>query len=329
MKWREQWAVKQNEKLLAAGHDIRVDHRSYQDWDIDLIPQRHLGYNLKFVPKEYLNLEEIKLDNVEEYTLTKQLNGEKIINDPDKALHFVTHYSVAFNEEDIDTFLNTHTFGATQFLEAKEKLTHSLEMVPLGINEKGQQLFTTKTMIEKERVMFDRAEYLDLNRNHPVSPDIVQQTLANYTLTDEQEAAFNYVVNGGDISMVMGRAGSGKSYTLSAVREAYEAEGYRVRGIALSGIAAENLENSSGIPSTTVYAQLQKWEQGKDLLTDKDIVVVDEVGFVGTRQMHDIVNNCPQLKQEARPGALWSVPDTLRYQRSCGNTKNGKKNPPR
>lgn len=290
IKWREQWAVKQNEKLLATGHDTRVDHRSYQDRGIDLIPQKHLGYNLKFVPKEYLNLEEIKLDNVEEYILTKQLNGEKIINNPDKALSFLTHYNVTFTNKDIDTFLATHTAGITQFNEAKDKLTDSPEMIPLGINEKGEQLYTTKTMIEKEKLMFDRAEYLDLEMNHPVSPEILQQTLANYTLTDEQEAAFQYVVNGGDISMVMGRAGSGKSYTLSAVREAYEAEGYRVRGIALSGIAAENLEQSSGIPSTTIYAQLQKWEQGKDLLTDKDIVVVDEAGFVGTRQMHDIVN---------------------------------------
>jgi hypothetical protein len=151
VKWREQWAVKQNEKLLAAGHDIRVDHRSYQDRDIDLIPQRHLGYNLKFVPKEYLNLEEIKLDNVEEYVLTKQLNGEKIINDPDKALHFMTHYNVAFTDKDINTFLTTHTAETTQFNEAKDKLMHSPEMIPLGINEKGEQLYTTKTMIEKER----------------------------------------------------------------------------------------------------------------------------------------------------------------------------------
>src|SRR5690606_27463473 len=105
----------------------------YQDRGIDLIPQKHLGYNLKFVPKEYLNLEEIKLDNVEEYALTKQLNGEKIINNPDKALSFLTHYNVTFSDKDIDTFLNTHTFGTEQFNEAKDKLMHSPEITPLGI----------------------------------------------------------------------------------------------------------------------------------------------------------------------------------------------------
>ena len=108
-------------------------------------------------------------------------------------------------------------------------------------------------------------------------------------MTREQEEGFRHLTQGGDIAVLVGRAGTGKSYTLAAVREAYEAEGYTVRGMALSGIACESLEQQSGIETTTIYSELKNWEQGRHLLTASDILVVDEAGIVGTRQMHEII----------------------------------------
>ena len=89
---------------------------------------------------------------------------------------------------------------------------------------------------------------------------------------------------------MIGRAGTGKSYTLGAVREAYEAGGYRVRGMALSGIAAEGLQNESGIESTPSTNSLEDWDNERDRLTKNEILVIDEAGMVGTRQMHEILD---------------------------------------
>ncbi len=41
--WRYQWAQFQNRALEKAGHEARVDHRSYQDQGIDREPTQHLG----------------------------------------------------------------------------------------------------------------------------------------------------------------------------------------------------------------------------------------------------------------------------------------------
>jgi hypothetical protein len=42
-KWREAWADHANRALEKAGFDVRIDHRSYEDQGIDLIPTKHMG----------------------------------------------------------------------------------------------------------------------------------------------------------------------------------------------------------------------------------------------------------------------------------------------
>jgi hypothetical protein len=77
---------------------------------------------------------------------------------------------------------------------------------------------------------------------------------------------------------------------LGVAREAWEAAGYRVRGATLSGIAAENLERGSGIGARTIASLEQGWAQGRDALSSRDILVIDEAGMVGTRQLERVLS---------------------------------------
>src|SRR5204862_6110723 len=70
----------------------------------------------------------------------------------------------------------------------------------------------------------------------------------------------------------------------------WEKEGYRVIGATLSGIAAQNLEASSGIESRTLASRFYAWEKDKELLSANDILVVDEAGMIGSRQMAEIMD---------------------------------------
>ena len=83
----------------------------------------------------------------------------------------------------------------------------------------------------------------------------------------EQVDALAHVTGGRDLSVVVGHAGTGKSAMLGVAREAWQAAGYEVKGVALSGMAAENLESGSGIASRTIASMEHGWGQGRDLLT--------------------------------------------------------------
>jgi ATP-dependent exoDNAse (exonuclease V) alpha subunit len=89
---------------------------------------------------------------------------------------------------------------------------------------------------------------------------------------------------------MVGVAGSSKSTLLSAAREAWENTGFSVKGAALSGIAAENLQRSSGVVSRTLASFELAWKQGRDELSSKDVLIIDEAAMVGTRQMSRVLN---------------------------------------
>jgi hypothetical protein len=115
-----------------------------------------------------------------------------------------------------------------------------------------------------------------------------------FVLSGEQADALAHVTDGRDLGVVVGHAGTGKSAMLGVAREAWEAAGYEVRGVALSGIAAENLQSGSGISSRTIASMEHGWRQGRDLLTARDVLVIDEAGMVGTRQLERVLSHAAE-----------------------------------
>lgn len=107
------------------------------------------------------------------------------------------------------------------------------------------------------------------------------------TLYPDQVEMLEAVARSGNgVDVVVGKAGSGKTYALEAAREAWERSGQRVIGCAVAAKAARQLQTGSGIPSTTLASLLiDLGDPEAGGFTPDTIVVVDEAGMVGTRDL--------------------------------------------
>ena len=288
-QWRAEWAEIQNKHLALAGFDLRVDHRTLDAQGIDLVPGRKIGISVERQKQPELprNLAE----RIAERREIVAENGRRIIGDPNLALQALTHMQATFTKRDIGKYLHTRTDGAEQFDRAFLKVTTSKELVRLGTDEQGSERYTTREMLELERNLLERAQRLASSSHHGVSAAHQNRIPAEDALSVQQRAAFEHVTAPYDLSVVVGVAGAGKSTMLKSAREVWEAAGYTVKGAALAGIAAENLESASGITARTLASWELSWSNGRGLLRHRDVLVIDEAGLIGTRQLGRVLES--------------------------------------
>lgn len=316
MSWRQEWAEVGSHHLALHGHDLRIDHRTLAEQGIRLEPQHKIG---AAVARD-------RLVRMEDHQRIARENGEKILADPVIALNAITRQQSTFTHQDIARFVNRHTVDADQFGLVFEKLKSHESIVLLGRDEKDRERFTTKEILSLESRMMERAVGLSKTDMHTVQEAHQDKALSQRKLTPEQKTAFDHLVGEGDLKCVVGFAGTGKSYLLGAAREAWESEGYNVHGVTLSGIAAENLEGSSGIVSRTFASRCYYWDKGEQSLTKKDILVVDEAGMLSSRQMARLMDQAhtggakvvlvgdPQQLQAIEAGAAFrAVAEQVHY----------------
>lgn len=288
--WREAWANIANERLAELDIDVRIDHRSLEAQGIALEPQHKIGPAASRMAGEGLSSERL-----EEHHAIARSNGEKIIADPNIALDAITRGQATFTTRDLAMFVHRNSDDKEQFERVISAVKNAPELVELGLDGKGNERFTSRSMIETERRLELATTRLDAKRNHPLSHSdrnyaVTLAKRRGLDLSPEQRGALEHVTSPRGISNVIGYAGTGKSAMLGVAREAWELAGYEVQGAALSGIAAEGLEHGSGIASRTIASLEYQWEQGRELLTDRHVLVIDEAGMLGTRQLERVMS---------------------------------------
>ncbi|RWB74593.1 MAG: Ti-type conjugative transfer relaxase TraA [Mesorhizobium sp.] len=295
-RWRQRWAELANERLAELDIDARIDHRSLDAQGIALEPQTQIGAPAQRIEDSGLDGAGIEADRAELHREIARNNGARIVADPSVALDAITHQQSTFTRKDIAKFAHRHSDGMEQFDAVMATIGGAPDLVELGKDGRGEDRFTTRQMIETEQRLHRAAERMAAEGQHAMSDRHRATALAHarqsgLVLSAEQSDALDHVTDGRGLGVVVGFAGTGKSAMLGVARQAWAAAGYEVRGAALSGIAAENLESGSGISSRTIASMEHSWGQGRDLLTARDVLVIDEAGMVGTRQLERVLSH--------------------------------------
>lgn len=280
LDWRERWAETCNQRMAELGFDMRIDHRTLESQGINLEPHH---YRNGMVDKR-------TGETLAEYIEVAKRNGERLIADPTIVLDGITAQQSTFSRHDVARFISRNSADKAQFDDIYVRVMASPELVALSRDKGDLDRFTTRELLEVEKSMVTIAEGKAQTDTHRVNAATLQTALDSRGLSDEQKNALRHITQGSDLAAVVGFAGTGKSYMLGAAKDVWEEGGYRVQGMALSGIAAEGLEAGSGMPCNTIANRLWMWEHDREKLSHRDILVVDEAGMVGSRQLHAILS---------------------------------------
>ena len=140
------------------------------------------------------------------------------------------------------------------FSSIEQNLAKNSEIIQLG-RVNGELRYTTKEMLELESSMLEKVKQSKQSDTLKVSDKSLEKAFNSRSeISDEQKNAVVHITQKtGSIQAVSGMAGTGKSFMLGAVKEAYEIEGKQVIGAALSGKAAQGLEEGSGIKLSLIH----------------------------------------------------------------------------
>jgi conjugative relaxase-like TrwC/TraI family protein len=163
----------------------------------------------------------------------------------------------------------------------------------------GVDRFSTPQLLALERQLVDGATARAAEGCALVRPEVVRQVMDRHRTAGEDQAAMvrDLTRGGAGVAVVVGRAGSGKTWALGLAREAFELDGYQLYGCAPTGIATVGLADEGFTDARTIDRLLLDLQGGRTALDSRTVLVVDEAAMVATRKL------APVLAHAERVGA--------------------------
>jgi conjugative relaxase-like TrwC/TraI family protein len=131
-----------------------------------------------------------------------------------------------------------------------------------------------------------------------VSHEAVREALAaHWTAGADQRAMVRDVCQGGHgVALVVGRAGTGKTFALGIARHAWQLDGYRLLAAAPTGIATLSLQGEGFEDVATCDQLLADLDRGHEQLDPRTVLVVDEAGMLGSRKLGRLLEHAHQAQ---------------------------------
>lgn len=270
--WGVLWRDHQNRYFAEHGLPIRVDATS-------AVPQEHIGpVRMRAVDAEAnRRAEDIRRAN------------EAAARDPEKVLGVLTRNSATFSERDLDRHLQKHIRDDDERAEVKAKVLGHDQVLALHDRETGETAgrWTTRTVRDQEREALADGRRVAGGSHRDVGQSVREHLTSD--LRPDQLAAFDHATSSGGLKLVEGRAGTGKSFALGSIRDAHEAAGYRVIGLAPTNAVAQTMGDEGFARTSTVHAELFRLKNGRAQWDRRTLVVVDEAAMMDAKVTGEVL----------------------------------------
>ena len=147
--------------------------------------------------------------------------------------------------------------------------------------------YTTRGVLDAENHVLRSANGLKTGTGHGVDEERRAAILAGKygTMSGEQVHAFRHATSDDGLAIIDGQSGTGKSFTMAAIRDAYKADGHRVIGLAPTNKVARKLSNDGFDHAETVHRELIDLNNGRTSWDPKTVIMVDEAAMLDTKLM--------------------------------------------
>ena len=317
---RQEWERIGNRALERAGIDERIDCRSYADRGIDREATVHLG---PVASGMECRGEGSDLGDRNRAATTRNAERERIAGDraavsaeiidlasererraqenemcgairsgsPPRILETLTDRRSTFSRGDLNRELAKVIFDPQDRASLTGRILALPEVVGLRETETAPvSRYTTRAVLDDEaRVMRD-ASALAGDTRHGLSTAQGEAALDRHPqVAAERRAAFWELTDAKGLAVLAGEAGTGKSTTLAAVRDAYETAGYRVIGMSWTNQVVQNLQQDGFRDATTVAAELYRLDRGSTRWDSRTVLIVDEAGMLSTKHLAEVM----------------------------------------
>ena len=113
---------------------------------------------------------------------------------------------------------------------------------------------------------------------------------------DQQAMVRDLCQGGAGVAVVVGRAGTGKTFALGIARHAWQLDGYRLLAAAPTGIATVSLQGEGFEDVATCDRLLGDLDRGREQLDARTVLVVDEAGMLGSRKLARLLEHAQQAQ---------------------------------
>ena len=317
---RKSWEWIGNRALAMAGHDERIDCRSYVDQGLDREPTVHLGPVASGMERSgegselgdrnraarERNAERARL-KVEQSALSaeiidlatqrqcradeRELRAVIRTHNPPKILDALVERRSTFTRRDLNYVLSKVIPDAGQRSALTDHILALSEVVGLKETEDAPvSRYTTRAVLAGEAKVLDDAAVLAGQDKHCLTVAQAESALGLHPgLKPEQREAFYRSTLGEGLLIIAGESATGKSTVLKAVRDGYEAAGYRVVGMCWTNMVVQDMRRDGYREAVTVTSELGRLESGEGRWDKHTVLIVDEAALLATQPLARIM----------------------------------------